>query len=134
MFMRIASPNERHTISREDLSFYNALVIAAAYEVDKHTEKPAYEGVSSITFDNHISIIYDNGISSDVEASETLIAVYLPKFLAEIVGLRAAASTVDAHTWTGSRMFFEQASEQQSEAPGDQGSTVTKGVADVEKT
>ncbi|KAL4940733.1 hypothetical protein BDV06DRAFT_213246 [Aspergillus oleicola] len=32
MFMRLASPNERRTISREDLGFYNAVVIAAVYE------------------------------------------------------------------------------------------------------
>jgi hypothetical protein len=36
-----------------------------------------------------------------------LIAVYLPKFLAKMLGLRAAASTVDAGTWTGSPIFFD---------------------------
>lgn len=36
-----------------------------------------------------------------------LIAVYLPNFLAELLRLRAAASTIDAGTWTGSRVFFE---------------------------
>jgi hypothetical protein len=39
-----------------------------------------------------------------------LISVYLPKFLVEIFGLRTAASTVDAGTWTGSRIFFDPAS------------------------
>ncbi|KAL4871871.1 hypothetical protein BDV12DRAFT_205712 [Aspergillus spectabilis] len=33
MFIRLASPNERRTISREDLGFYNALVIGGVYEV-----------------------------------------------------------------------------------------------------
>ncbi|KAJ5178993.1 hypothetical protein N7492_002203 [Penicillium capsulatum] len=32
-FLRFASPNERRTISREDVGFYNAVVIAAVYEV-----------------------------------------------------------------------------------------------------
>jgi hypothetical protein len=36
-----------------------------------------------------------------------LIAVYLPKFLSKMLGLRAAASTVDAGTWTGSPIFFD---------------------------
>ncbi|KAJ5545506.1 hypothetical protein N7535_006108 [Penicillium sp. DV-2018c] len=31
-FLRLASPNERRTISREDLGFYNALVVGAIYE------------------------------------------------------------------------------------------------------
>jgi hypothetical protein len=39
-----------------------------------------------------------------------LISVYLPKFLVEFLGLRTAASTVDAGTWTGSRIFFDSAS------------------------
>lgn len=39
-----------------------------------------------------------------------LITVYLTKFLAEIFGLRAAVSTVDAGTWTGSHIFFDPAS------------------------
>jgi hypothetical protein len=34
-----------------------------------------------------------------------LVAVYLPKFIAGSLGLRAAASTVDSGTWTGSRIF-----------------------------
>ncbi|KAJ0418540.1 hypothetical protein BJY00DRAFT_324887 [Aspergillus carlsbadensis] len=33
-FLRLASPNEHRTISREDLGFYNALVIGAIYEVE----------------------------------------------------------------------------------------------------
>ncbi|KAL4934221.1 uncharacterized protein BDV17DRAFT_285946 [Aspergillus undulatus] len=33
MSMRLASPNERRTISREDLGFYNAVVIAAIYNI-----------------------------------------------------------------------------------------------------
>ncbi|CAG8065770.1 unnamed protein product [Penicillium olsonii] len=32
-FMRFASPNERRTISREDVGFYNALIIAGLYEI-----------------------------------------------------------------------------------------------------
>jgi hypothetical protein len=36
-----------------------------------------------------------------------LIAVYLPKFMADFLGLRASASTVNPGTWTGSRVFFE---------------------------
>ncbi|KAL3491473.1 hypothetical protein BJX62DRAFT_225150 [Aspergillus germanicus] len=33
-FLRLASPNERRTISREDVGFYNALVIGAIYEIE----------------------------------------------------------------------------------------------------
>ena len=36
-----------------------------------------------------------------------LIAVSLPKFLVNLLGLRAAASTVDEGTWLGSRIFFD---------------------------
>ncbi|KAL2854086.1 hypothetical protein BJX68DRAFT_38889 [Aspergillus pseudodeflectus] len=32
--LRLASPNERRTISREDVGFYNALVIGAIYEIE----------------------------------------------------------------------------------------------------
>ncbi|KAF5856573.1 hypothetical protein ETB97_007130 [Aspergillus alliaceus] len=246
-FLRFASPNERRTISREDVGFYNALVIAAVYEVgsedidlnsaqsflsplkscilkhpylsvvvkDKDTEKPAYEGVSSISLEQHISIIHDDEMQSSGETAilekvlppildrpwpagvppwrivvlplaspdeskiarcfiafafshtlgdgmvglafhrtfldawrETtgadkgeyflvipqsrtlpepfdtpqrlpiswkfllgpLAAVLLPKFLAELLGLRATASAVNAGTWTGSRIFFDPAS------------------------
>ena len=35
------------------------------------------------------------------------IAVYLPQFIANLFGLRAAASTIDAGTWTGSPIFYE---------------------------
>ncbi|KAJ5096384.1 hypothetical protein NUU61_005740 [Penicillium alfredii] len=240
-----SGPNERRTISREDVGFYNALVIAAVYEVvndeidmdsaqsfipplkhciqkhpylsvvvkDKHTEKPAYEGVSCVNLENHISIIHDDQISTNGEVATIqkalpsildrrwpagippwrivvlpllprdsvtrcfiafslshtlgdgmvgpifhrtfldawrqttgvdekrsflvtppsrtlpapfdtperlpiswkfllgpLIAVYLPKCLANILGLRAAASTVDSGTWTGSRIFSEPGS------------------------
>lgn len=37
-----------------------------------------------------------------------LLAVYLPKSVGRVFGLRAAASTVDAGTWTGSHFFCEQ--------------------------
>lgn len=239
-----AGPNERRTISREELGFYNALVVAAIYEVasedidvnltqtfipplqhciltypylsvvvkDKHTEKPTYEGVSSINLQDHISIIHDNDSHGEMATLQKilppildrpwpadippwrivvlplaapdgssvtrcfiafafshtlgdgmvgpafhrafldawrqntgtdekrsflvtpptrtlpapfdtperlriswkfllgpLIAVYLPKFLAGILGLRAAASTVNAGSWTGSRVFFDPA-------------------------
>lgn len=43
-----------------------------------------------------------------------LIAVYLPKFLGKMLGLRAAASTVDAGTWTGSPIFFDPAAVEKS--------------------
>jgi hypothetical protein len=33
--------------------------------------------------------------------------VYLPKFIGKLLGLRAAASTVDAGTWIGSPIFFD---------------------------
>ncbi|KAL4808789.1 alcohol acetyltransferase [Aspergillus unguis] len=86
MFMRFASPNERRTISREDLGYYNALVIGAVYNIktdaeitfnsfieplkqcitkhpflsvtvkDKHTEKPYYERVPELDLSKHISI------------------------------------------------------------------------------
>lgn len=36
-----------------------------------------------------------------------LTAVYLPKFLGNLLGLRASASTVDAGTWVGSPIFFD---------------------------
>ncbi|KAJ5266450.1 hypothetical protein N7478_009258 [Penicillium angulare] len=39
-----------------------------------------------------------------------LVAAWLPKFLANMLGLRASASTIDDGTWTGSRIFFDQAS------------------------
>ncbi|KAF7595187.1 hypothetical protein BBP40_006931 [Aspergillus hancockii] len=245
-FMRFASPNEHRTISREDLGFYHALVIAAVYEIegeyidvhsvpafrpplkrciekypflsvvvkDKHTDKPAYEAVSSINLEDHVSIIHEEDTSDGETAaiqkalppildrawpadippwrivvlplasrdgagvtrcliafafSHTLgdgmvglafhrtfldawqqttgtdeqesslvtpphrtlpapfdtperlpiswnfllgplISVYLPKFLVEILGLRTAASTVDAGTWTGSRIFCDPSS------------------------
>ncbi|KAJ5471167.1 hypothetical protein N7530_008524 [Penicillium desertorum] len=249
-FMRLASPNERRTISREDVGYYNALVIAAVYEIanedidansaqsylaplrhcigkypylsvvvkDKHTEKPAYEAVSSIDLHDHVSIIHDDQASSNDETAmiqkilpaildrpwpadippwrivvlplaspqgstvtrcfiafafshalgdgmvgvafhrtfldawrqttgvekasflvtppnqtlpapfdtperlpiswkyllEPLIAVYLPKFVANILGLRASASTLDAGTWIGSPMFFDPGAALQS--------------------
>ncbi|KAJ5437408.1 Alcohol acetyltransferase [Penicillium cf. griseofulvum] len=250
-FMRLASPNERRTISREDVGFYNALVIAAVYEIasenidvncvesflaplrhcigkyphlsvvvkDKHTEKPSYEAVSSIDLHGHVSIIHEDEASSNGETAtiekimpaildrpwpadippwrivvlplvspqdskvkrcfiafafshalgdgmvgvafhrtfldawrqptgmeekasflvtpasqtlpapfdtperlpiswkfllEPLIAVYLPKFLCKLLGLRASASTLDAGTWIGSPMFFDPAAALQS--------------------
>lgn len=234
-------PNERRTISREDLDFYNAVVVAALYEFpnegtdvksahsfirplkccieehphltvvvkNKHTEKPFYEGVSNINLEDHVSIIdedeaNDGGTSvlenilppildrpwpasippwwivvlplpsqpgtrmtrcfivfafshtigdglsglafhrtfldawqqtTDVEDSflvaapswtlpapfdtpqrlpiswsfllAPLSAAYLPKFMADFLGLRRSASTINAGTWTGSRIFFE---------------------------
>lgn len=36
-----------------------------------------------------------------------LIAVLLPKFLAEMLGLRSTASTIKPDTWTASKMFYE---------------------------
>ncbi|KAL4749741.1 hypothetical protein BDW72DRAFT_204520 [Aspergillus terricola var. indicus] len=242
MFMRFASPNERRTISREDLGFYNALVIAGVYEVtdkeidvkaaksyitplrrciqeypylgvvvrDKHTEKPFYEKVPSIDLNNHISVIHNEDIDPQTETKSIeefllpildrpwpadippwrivvlplppheeqttrvliafsfshtlgdglvghalhqtflhalrersvkeesvslippstqqlpppfdtpsrlpiswsfllspLLAVYLPRWLSALLGLRAAVTTVDAGTWTGSPMFFD---------------------------
>ncbi|KAL6234644.1 hypothetical protein BDW75DRAFT_211919 [Aspergillus navahoensis] len=242
MFMRLASPNERRTISREDLGFYNALVIAGVYEVtdkeidvkasesyvpplrhcvrehpylsvvvqDKHTEKPFYQRVSSLDLNHHISVIHTKDVSLETENESIeefllpildrpwpadippwrivvlplppqpekqttrvfiafsfshtlgdgmvghafhrtflealqrplseeraslirpsaqqlpapfdtpsrlpiswkfllspLLAVYLPKFLSELLGLRAAVTAVNAGTWTGSPMFFD---------------------------
>ena len=43
-----------------------------------------------------------------------LLAVLLPKFIAGFLGLRAATSTVDAGTWTGSPIFFDPKSTQNS--------------------
>lgn len=40
---------------------------------------------------------------------EPLIAVYLPKFVAAMLGLHARVSTVDAGTWTGSPSFYDPA-------------------------
>ncbi|KAL5043822.1 hypothetical protein BDW71DRAFT_209813 [Aspergillus fruticulosus] len=242
MFMRLASPNERRTISREDLGFYNALVIAGVYEVadkeidvkagesyfpplrhcirehpylsvvvkDKHTEKPFYQRVSSLDLNHHISVVHNEDINPETENESIekfllpildrpwpadippwrivvlplpsqekqatrvfiafsfshtlgdgmvghafhrtflnalqqplsdekgaslippstqqlpapfdtptrlpiswkfllspLLAVYLPKFLTELFGLRAAVTTVNAGTWTGPPMFFD---------------------------
>ncbi|EKV20369.1 hypothetical protein PDIP_17280 [Penicillium digitatum Pd1] len=244
-------PNERRTISREDVGYYNALVIAAVYEIasehvdvsttqsflaplrqcigkypylnvvvkDKHTEKPAYEAVSSIDLHDHVFIIHEDEASNNGETAkmekilpaildrpwpadippwrivvlplvspqdstakrcfvafafshalgdgmvgvafhrtfldawrqttsvdknasflvtppsqtlpepfdtperlpiswkfllEPLIAVYLPKFVAKLFGLRASASTLDAGTWIGSPMFFDPAAALQS--------------------
>ncbi|KAL4997998.1 hypothetical protein BDV10DRAFT_168011 [Aspergillus recurvatus] len=242
MLTRWPGPNERRTISREDLGFYNALVIAGVYEVsnkeidvkagesyiptlrhcvrehpylsvvvkDKHTEKPFYERVSGLDLNHHVSVIHIEDISPETEnesierfllpildrpwpadippwrivvlplpsqekqttrvfiafsfshtlgdgmvghafhrtflkalqqprleeESATLIppstqqlpapfdtpsrlpiswrfllspllAVYLPKFLSELLGLRAAVTAVNAGTWTGSPMFFD---------------------------
>lgn len=36
-----------------------------------------------------------------------LIAVLLPKFFAELLGLRSTASTIKPDTWTASKMFYE---------------------------
>ncbi|KAJ5584252.1 uncharacterized protein N7459_004052 [Penicillium hispanicum] len=248
--LRLASPNERRTISREDVGFYNALVIAAIYETanddvdvhsaqsfipslkqcvqeypflsvvikDKHTEKPAYQGVSRMDLEDHVSIIHDEvagttetatiekvlppildrpwpadipawrivvlplasphgtilkrcliafafshslgdgmvGLAfhrtflnawrqtTGVNKQESfvvhppdrtlpepfdttqrlpiswkfllgpLIAVYLPKFLANLLGLRASSSTIDAGTWIGSPIFFDPSATQTS--------------------
>ncbi|KAJ5475808.1 hypothetical protein N7475_001537 [Penicillium sp. IBT 31633x] len=45
-FMRLASPNERRTITREDVGFYNALVIGGIYEIADKT----VDVTSAITF------------------------------------------------------------------------------------
>ncbi|CAG8181208.1 unnamed protein product [Penicillium salamii] len=233
-------PNERRTISREDVGFYHALVIGAIYEIpsdaidvnsarsfispltccvqeypylgvvvkDKDTEQSFYEACSSVNLEHHISIIQKEPSSDGENATiqqclpeildrpwpadlppwrivvvpltpeapglsrffvafafshalgdgmvgvafhrtflnalrrssgskddsflvtlaskklaepfdtpgrlpiswsfllEPLIAVYLPKFIGKLLGLRAAASTVDAGTWIGPPMFF----------------------------
>ncbi|RDL41703.1 Alcohol acetyltransferase [Venustampulla echinocandica] len=238
-------PNERRTISREDLGFYNAVVVSAVYEFagenidvksvhsfvqplnrcieehphltvvikDAHTEKPYYESVSNINLADHVFMLGDDEARDDDTATlekilppildqpwppsvppwrivvlslppqrgtkiprcliafafshtigdgiaglafhrtfldacqlqtttneETfmftvprptlpapfdtpqtlpiswsfllgpLIAVLLPKFIANFLGLHAAASTVDAGTWTGSPIFFNPGS------------------------
>ncbi|PYH44092.1 uncharacterized protein BP01DRAFT_392898 [Aspergillus saccharolyticus JOP 1030-1] len=99
-FLRLASPNERRTISREDLGFYHAVVIGAVYEIhsrdmdvrsaqsfipllrqcvlqhphlsivvtDKHTEKPAYEAVTIVNLEDHVTIINDDpAITSETD-------------------------------------------------------------------
>lgn len=43
-----------------------------------------------------------------------LIAVYLPKFLGKLLGVRAAASTVDAGTWIGPPIFFDPTAAEKS--------------------
>ncbi|KAJ5778882.1 hypothetical protein N7457_006602 [Penicillium paradoxum] len=100
-FMRLASPNERRTISREDVGFYNALLIGGVYELagkdiditsaqsfiaplkycienhpylsvivkEKHTEKPAYEAVSSIDLHDHVAILHEDESASDETAA-----------------------------------------------------------------
>jgi hypothetical protein len=234
--------NERRTISREDLGFYNAVVVSAVYEFpgkdidiksphafiqplkrcveehpslsvivkNAHTEKPYYESVSNINLKNHVFTLADNEASGDDTATfetvlppildrswpasepswrivvlpmppqtgtkttrclitfafshaigdgiaglafhrsfldacqwqtptseessmltvphraiaapfdtpqtlpiswsfllKPLIAVLVPKFIANFLGLRAAASTIDAGSWTGSRIFCD---------------------------
>ncbi|KAJ5645850.1 hypothetical protein N7490_002222 [Penicillium lividum] len=242
-FLRFASPNERRTISREDVGFYNALLVGAVYEIaseridlkspesfiaplkaciekysflsvvakDKDTEKSSYHAVATINLQDHISIIQNDNFGDDTISFEKvlpqildrpwpadtppwrivvlplasgdsaatrclinfafchslgdgmvgvafhrtfldawrdgvcpegeqpflislpdrtlpapfdtperlpiswkfllgpLIAVYLPTFLASMLGLQAHASTVDAETWTGARAFFDPA-------------------------
>ncbi|KAJ5094861.1 hypothetical protein N7456_010722 [Penicillium angulare] len=244
---QVTRPNERRTINREALGFYNALAIAAVYEIDNEnidlksplsfasplqqcvqkypflrvivkdteTEKPSYHGRSEINLQDHISIIHSDDVGGGKEMgifekvlppildrpwpanipawriivlpldpahnskvkrcliafsfSHTLgdgmvgvtfhetflqawretptadserafvvnlpiqdlplpfdtperlpiswgfllgpvVAAWLPKFLANMLGLRASASTIDAGTWTGSRIFFDQSS------------------------
>ena len=239
-----SGPNERRTISREDVGFYNALIIAGIYEVEneetdisspwsfiqplrhciqkhpflsvvvknKHTEQPAFESVSSIDLHDHLLItenhrgehtkelelfetvlppILDRPWPADIppwrvivvpletlpgsvtkrfllvfsfshtlgdgmsamgfhrtfldgwrKATKTdhtgsflveppnqplsdpfdtperlpiswsfllapLVAVYLPAFLTNLLGLRPTASPVNAGTWTGSSIFFK---------------------------
>ncbi|KAM7211571.1 Alcohol acetyltransferase [Rhypophila decipiens] len=82
-FLRFASPNERRTITREDLGHYHAVIIGAIYAIrnsapilellhaalqeciathpflsvvvkDKHTEKPYYQRVSEIKLTEHV--------------------------------------------------------------------------------
>ncbi|KAM7192884.1 Alcohol acetyltransferase [Naviculisporaceae sp. PSN 640] len=94
VFLRYASPNERRTLSREDLGHYHAVIIAAIYNIDpsfnlshtadnsdhytklifgplrecikehpflsvvvadKHTEKPYYQRVASFDLRQHIN-------------------------------------------------------------------------------
>ncbi|KAJ6086326.1 hypothetical protein N7486_010607 [Penicillium sp. IBT 16267x] len=243
--LRFASPNERRTISREELGFYNALIVGGVYEIlsdeidlnspesfisplkacilkypflsaivkNKHTEKPAYYEVPTIDLHDHISILQNGNIKGDDNATfesilpqildrpwpahippwrivvlplaspdgsaatrcviifafshtigdgmagvafhrtfleewrqgvrpngeesflvslpgrslpapfdtperltiswkfllAPLVAVYLPRFLAAMLGLHARVSTVDAGTWTGSRSFYDPA-------------------------
>ncbi|KAJ5670919.1 hypothetical protein N7507_000046 [Penicillium longicatenatum] len=238
-------PNERRTISREELGFYKALIVGAVYEIEsdgkdltssesfiaplkacilkypflsaivknKHTEKSAYYEVPTIDLHDHISILQNDNLEGDDNSSfegilpqildrpwpaETppwrivvlplasphgsaatrclivfafshtigdgmvgvafhrtfleawrqsvrskeeesflinlsgrflpapfdtrerltiswkfllapLVAVYLPKWLASMLGLHARVSTVDAGTWTGSRSFYDAA-------------------------
>ncbi|KAL2814112.1 hypothetical protein BJX63DRAFT_392944 [Aspergillus granulosus] len=110
-FLRFASPNEHRTISREDVGFYNALVVGAIYEVtdadtdvlsarsfiaplkacvdeypflsvvvrDKDTDKPAYEGVSSMDLKEHISIL-DKQIGENENEMPTIEKI-LPSIL-----------------------------------------------------
>ncbi|KAM7204880.1 Alcohol acetyltransferase [Rhypophila sp. PSN 637] len=82
-FLRYASPNERRTITREDLGHYHAVIIGAIYAIpnstsmsellhaalqeciathpflsvivkDKHSEKPYYQRVSAIKLTEHV--------------------------------------------------------------------------------
>ena len=103
-------PNEGRTISREDVGYYNALIIAAVYEItdedvdltsiqssispvkhciqehpflsvivkDKHTEKPAFEGVSSMRLENHIIIVHD-GTSDETAAFQNILPPILDR-------------------------------------------------------
>lgn len=88
-------PNERRTITREDLGFYNAVVVSAVYEFDggdvdvksansfvqplnrcieehpylgvivkdAHTEKPYYETAPNISLEDHVCILGDDEAS-----------------------------------------------------------------------
>ncbi|KAI1859346.1 hypothetical protein JX265_010349 [Neoarthrinium moseri] len=103
-FMRHASPNERRCITREDLRYYNSVVIGATYEFkdrgdldlrsrstyywaltacikqhpflgvvirQEHTEKPFYERASEIHLKSHTLIagdLQDNNITKGIES------------------------------------------------------------------
>ncbi|KAL4967522.1 uncharacterized protein BDV14DRAFT_188300 [Aspergillus stella-maris] len=67
MFERYASPNEQRTISREDLGFYNAVVIAAVYEVpddvdvDLTSPDPFVEPLRQCVLDQpYLSVVVKN--------------------------------------------------------------------------
>ncbi|KAL2825552.1 hypothetical protein BJY01DRAFT_154776 [Aspergillus pseudoustus] len=110
-FLRYASPNEHRTISREDVGFYNAVVVGAIYELasqdvdvtssqpfiaplkacvlrypflgvvvrDKHTDKPAYEGVSNLNLEEHISILTSESVEDETKAIEEALPPILDR-------------------------------------------------------
>ncbi|KAJ5677071.1 uncharacterized protein N7477_002704 [Penicillium maclennaniae] len=131
-------PNERRTISREDVGFYNALVIAAVYEIadenvdvvstqsfispvkhciqehpflsvvvkNKHTETPAFEGVSTMNLEDHISIVHDE-TSDETAAFQKILPPILDRpWPADVPPWRIVVLPLASHDFKVKRCFI----------------------------